>query len=438
MEINTTSPYGWWAAANPECVAKAAVTVDIQIFQLCWCIICACQAFFFAIRYPKVTWEFVLVPLTEAVIYGLGYSGIGYVVLQSGRTVAWMRICHWLITVPVLLLQISDVAHVRFHGVNLSSLQVPISVLMIVFGFCAEVADEEGVKWMFFVIGLVLMFQVLFVGYHSLSRGITRFSEAGTEEGAMVANRLRAMLVFFLLSWTLHPLFFVLSIEGACVMTEPVTVVLYIVLDLFAKNIFQIVLWDSLWVRLTGKWKVEELVVHDASAELGYDEDYKHDEINLSIGNVPVSTESPVPRGAGEGATRPQSAIAMRNRMSYPVAGEHPASEFEQGLPPTYPGMGSGADFDLEMSPRVMQSRYSGYTAPEYEVAYSQRGGAVRTPLQTPGQQRAQGGGGRSARKGTQSMDEVVDHVKLLNQALSDLLVTDSSGKVVSQRPVQI
>jgi len=46
------------------------------------------------------------------------------VVLQSGRTVTWMRTAHWLITVPVLLSQISEIAHVRYHGVNLSTLQV--------------------------------------------------------------------------------------------------------------------------------------------------------------------------------------------------------------------------------------------------------------------------------------------------------------------------
>ena len=45
-------------------------------------------------------------------------------VLQSGRTVTWMRTAHWLITVPVLLSQISEIAHVRYHGVNLSTLQV--------------------------------------------------------------------------------------------------------------------------------------------------------------------------------------------------------------------------------------------------------------------------------------------------------------------------
>jgi hypothetical protein len=95
--------YGLWAAANPECVIKSGVGTDIKIFQLCWvtpvsltlrktvavlfgesqaisiyhaasthchqhfytfsaslpsspttalvqCIMCACQAFFFAIR----------------------------------------------------------------------------------------------------------------------------------------------------------------------------------------------------------------------------------------------------------------------------------------------------------------------------------------------------------------------------------------------------
>jgi len=31
---NTT--YGWWADLNPECVAKAPVSTNVQIFQLCW------------------------------------------------------------------------------------------------------------------------------------------------------------------------------------------------------------------------------------------------------------------------------------------------------------------------------------------------------------------------------------------------------------------
>ena len=158
-------------------------------------------------------------------------------------------------------MQISDIATVRFYGISLSTMQIPMSIITVVFAFSAEVSVDEGVKWMFFVLALLTLFEVLFVAYHSLSRGIARFAEVETEEGNQVAKRLRALLVIFLSTWLLHPLFFVLSIEGACVMHESVTIVLYILLDLFCKNLFQIILWDSLWERLLGKWRVEDLVI---------------------------------------------------------------------------------------------------------------------------------------------------------------------------------
>jgi hypothetical protein len=342
-----------------------------------------------------------------------------------------MRICLWVITAPVLLMQISDIATVRFYGISLSTMQIPMSIITVVFAFSAEVSVDEGVKWMFFVLALLTLFEVLFVAYHSLSRGIARFAEVETEEGNQVAKRLRALLVIFLSTWLLHPLFFVLSIEGACVMHESVTIVLYILLDLFCKNLFQIILWDSLWVRLLGKWRVEDLVIVQAQEISGYEpEDYKHDEVNLSVAALPITAAgSPGPRVAGDVVLRSDSARAMRQRMQYPSAGEHPALEYEGGVPPPYPGGVALARGELDLSPRALQSRY----AADLEGGmYASAGAAGSRGGRTP----AHTGAARSGRAGTQSMDEVVDHVKLLNQALSDLLVTDPGSKAAQQRPM--
>eukprot|EP00961_Rhodomonas_salina_P068831 924241-Rhodomonas_salina.1 len=144
--------YGSWALDNADCIARAELGMGVKTFGLCWvsrkpasfacripcaatllcvcmcccghkfcravtavvctwqCIVCACQAFFFAIRYvpihlprpsicqavpfsnnrargsgesltrgrrryPNVSWEYILVPAAQALTYGLGYSG---------------------------------------------------------------------------------------------------------------------------------------------------------------------------------------------------------------------------------------------------------------------------------------------------------------------------------------------------------------------------
>lgn len=75
-------------------------------------------------------------------------TGIGYVRLDDGRLFVWARSALWLITCPIILMQISEMGKIQFRGMDLGRLQIPVSVVMIVMGVSATLSTDEGVKWM--------------------------------------------------------------------------------------------------------------------------------------------------------------------------------------------------------------------------------------------------------------------------------------------------
>ena len=76
---------------------------------MCWwnqAIVCACQAVFMAIQYPKIGWEPIYMASCEAITYGLYSGGYAYVKMWDGKIVPWVRCASWTVTCPVILLQI--------------------------------------------------------------------------------------------------------------------------------------------------------------------------------------------------------------------------------------------------------------------------------------------------------------------------------------------
>ena len=49
--------YGQWSEANPECVALIVESDVIRTFQLCWAMLCLCQAGFMMLQNPRIGWE---------------------------------------------------------------------------------------------------------------------------------------------------------------------------------------------------------------------------------------------------------------------------------------------------------------------------------------------------------------------------------------------
>lgn len=93
-----------------------------------------------------------------------------------------------------------------------------------------------------------------------------RFFEVDRQAGSRVSVRIRTLQYIFFPAWGIYPFLYILSIEGTCVASEDVIIVCNILADLFAKNIFGILLWDTLWNCLQGNWYPEELPMAEPAA----------------------------------------------------------------------------------------------------------------------------------------------------------------------------
>ena len=197
-------------------------------------------------------------------MYGLGFANVGYFQLMDGRHICWVRHCSWLVTCPMLLFQVNQLSTVRWFGLDINSLMVVVCEVMLVLGISSSVASDWGIKWMFFALGvmcILLVFGVCFVIIRNASR---RFSDRETFEGKKIAQRIQAMGILFFASWTAYPVLYILSAEGACVALQRTTIVLYIVADVFSKNVFGLLYWDTSWTHLKGSWAGETITgFHD-------------------------------------------------------------------------------------------------------------------------------------------------------------------------------
>jgi bacteriorhodopsin len=292
--------------------------------MLCFCIICACQALYFAYHsIPRAdtrkrsTWDFVWIPLMESIVYGLfsTSSQVGYIRLYDGHAIVWLRSAQWLLTVPVLLMQISKMSILEVQGVDMNSMMTAVGVLMIVLGFSASLATDAGIKWMFFCFGLLCMIFLFVVVWRIMGGAITYYISLCNEEGVHTANRIRLMAVVFFLSWSFFPLFYLLSIEGTCVVGESITTVCLTVLDCFAKNIFNILLWHTLWNSrggLNGRWTSNS---HLMAREMDALPDKELDDHDLSHEDSIPHVDEEAPRHLeADVVVRPGSVAASQRR----------------------------------------------------------------------------------------------------------------------------
>jgi len=358
---------GQWSATNTDCVAKAEISSGVQTFLLCFCIVSACQALYFSYHcLPQAharrrsTWEFIAVPAVEALCYGLASSSsqIGYFQLFDGRTVVWLRTVLWILTVPVLLLQIGKMSYVVIQGVEVNSLIIFVGLMMVVFGFSASLSTVTGIKWMFFFFGLICM-AVVFLGVHKIMVDAgSYYISLNSPDGLQIASRIRILMVIFFFSWTATPLFWILSIEGACVVSESIIVVCFVVIDSLAKNIFGIILWDTVWnSSLEGRWTSNLQIMAtemsmlpekdiEGSSHHGHLVPYADDEKARGIeADVVVRPGSVVP-----GQRRVLGRV-MKNKIGFMAGSAVPLES-----PPPYPMGGTGGIYsyggqnDIELS----------------------------------------------------------------------------------------
>ena len=127
---------------------------------------------------------------------------------------------------------------------------------MIVCGTTASYIPYDDLKWILFTAGCVFYMFILFVSNDIFTKAIDRFGKQGSK-GQAVVRRLYVISRIFFFSWTLYPIFFLLSSQGLCAVGEKWIALLHMIADLLAKNIFGILMWHTLWQRCKGNWQTE-------------------------------------------------------------------------------------------------------------------------------------------------------------------------------------
>lgn len=151
--------------------------------------------------------------------------GYGSYVSADGTKTTWVRYATWILTTPLLLLDLTLIASSR---TVLAAQLIGANAFMIGTGFIATVLPEDGTALTWYVVscGAYLAVAYLLVGPYR------RSAVAAHPKSAHAFRRLVAVHVFL---WTLYPVVWLLSPEGLDVVGDAWEAGLFTVLDVVAK-----------------------------------------------------------------------------------------------------------------------------------------------------------------------------------------------------------
>jgi bacteriorhodopsin len=157
---------------------------------------------------------------------------------SSGATNEGYRYADWLITVPLLVIELLIVLGVTAERrKSLMKTLVPAAALMIALGYPGEVASSTGTKWLFWILAMLPFAYILFVLVGELKAARAR------ETGA-VAGLIRTATVILLGTWLVYPVAYLFPVifgashEGA----EAARQLGYTVADITAKALYGLVI----------------------------------------------------------------------------------------------------------------------------------------------------------------------------------------------------
>lgn len=194
----------------------------VKILQLIMAVVSACQVLFMITRAPRVPWEAIYLPLSEAVTYGLSYLNHGYVRLANGKILPWSRMAGWLCTCPIMLGMVSNMALVKYKSQPLNPLMVAASLIRTVFGISATMSSGGSNVWLFFFIALCCFLFEYTVVYAIFGLTIADFASIGSPLANAVVARLKLLRGIFFFSWTAFPVIWLMSSTSTCILNEDV------------------------------------------------------------------------------------------------------------------------------------------------------------------------------------------------------------------------
>jgi len=181
----------------------------------------------------------IFIPATAAVSYFAMATGFGLTeidVAGEALSIYWARYADWLITTPLLLV---DLALLARANRNTIFTLVGLDVLMIVTGLIGALASTPAVRIVWWGISTALLLFLLYFLVQSLNEAASR----QTESVRSLTTTLRNILIVL---WLAYPVVWILGTEGTLELIPLyVETAAFMVLDLSAKVGFGYVLLRS-------------------------------------------------------------------------------------------------------------------------------------------------------------------------------------------------
>ncbi len=177
------------------------------------------------------------IPLVAATLYFAMASGYGTIV-QGGHTFYFARYVDWLITTPLLLLDLALVALPSYPGREaLLGILLGTDAYMIVTGFVASYIRSDY-RWAWFGFSCVAFLGILYIIG-------TRLLAGARQRDAQVTRLFTTLAGILVVLWICYPIVWALGQEGFGVISPLWEAILYGVLDVCAKVGFGFVLLSS-------------------------------------------------------------------------------------------------------------------------------------------------------------------------------------------------
>jgi bacteriorhodopsin len=156
---------------------------------------------------------------------------------EIGQFPTAYRYIDWLITVPLLVLEIPLLLNLGKKGKGLFRSLVGASVVMLVFAWVAEESVVgSSAWWINYVISCVAWLYIVFILY-------TKVNEQMKTQPPSIVRSLKTLRLFILVGWTIYPVGFLMALAGP--EGESIREVCYNVADVINKVFFGLVCYQG-------------------------------------------------------------------------------------------------------------------------------------------------------------------------------------------------
>ncbi|UYV13941.1 MAG: bacteriorhodopsin-like [Phycisphaera sp.] len=159
---------------------------------------------------------------------------------EIGKFPTAYRYIDWLITVPLLVLEIPLLLRLKGRGGNLFATLVGASIVMLVFAWIAEEsATGSGAWWINYLISCAAWLYIVFVLF-------TKVSGEMANSPPSIQKSLKILRLFILVGWTIYPVGFLMALMGP--QGESIREICYNVADVINKVFFGLVCYQGVKV----------------------------------------------------------------------------------------------------------------------------------------------------------------------------------------------